>query len=275
MQGPTDNLSRVVQKSEPAVPAQVTMAPAEGRAESSVRAESLEDPETERLRKTVEVLSYALHGLSHDLREPIRTVSCYSRLLHRNSLIQQDANLIEYAHLIAGAAQRMDTLLARMLDYSRLLGQQAQPLSRVDMNVVVQTALANLHLKIEETRATIVADALPQVSGDYVQLTELIQNLVGNGLKYRGAAPPQVLIRSEQRDTEWVFSIADNGVGIDPRYHESIFEPFKRLHGDGLPGAGLGLAICRQIVDRHYGRIWVESVPGQGSTFQFTFPGTA
>ena len=223
-------------------------------------------------KKTVEILSYTLHRLSHDIGEPIRTVACYNQLLAQSSSIQNDPNLSEYVHFIAGAVERMRDLVCGILDYSRLLGEQIPPLGQADMNVVVQTALANLHVKIEESGATVVCDSLPCVTGDYIQLLELVQNIIGNGLKYRSAAPPQIVIRSEPMDEEVRFSIQDNGVGIDARFLQSIFAPFKRLHGAEVPGAGLGLAICRQITELHGGSIWVDSVPGEGSTFHFTLP---
>ena len=224
------------------------------------------------LQKTIEILSYTLQRLSHDIGEPIRTVACYNQLLANSSAIQNDPNLTEYVHFIGGAVERMRDLVCGILDYSRLLGQETPPLGQADMNVVVQTALANLHVKIEESGATVVCDSLPCVTGDYIQLLELVQNIISNGLKYRSAAPPQIVIRAEPMEEEVQFSIEDNGIGIDARFFESIFAPFKRLHGAEVPGAGLGLAICRQIVELHGGRIWVDSVPGEGSTFHFTLP---
>jgi light-regulated signal transduction histidine kinase (bacteriophytochrome) len=216
--------------------------------------------------------SIALHGLSHDLREPIRTILCYSELLGQSEAIRKDPNLLEFLHLVSSAAARMNALVNGMLRYSSLLGAEGPLPVRVDMNAAVQTALANLHLTIQETAAAIVADTLPEVYGDQTQLTELVQNLVSNSLKYGGAQPPQIHIWCEPRGNQFLFSIQDNGPGIDPSYHESIFSPFKRLHGRDVPGAGLGLAICRQIADLHHGRIWVESEPGHGSTFRFALP---
>ncbi|HLG95561.1 MAG TPA: ATP-binding protein [Bryobacteraceae bacterium] len=234
-----------------------------------------DDPDLQRLHGMVQNLSYALHGLSHDIREPIRMVVCYSELLAQSAAIQNDPNLSEYLHFITGAAQRMDTIVNGLLAYSRLVGQEPLYANDVDMNSVVQTALANLQLKIEESGATIVCDSLPLVMGDYVQLVELVQNLLANSMKYRSAAPPQIRIHSEHSQEGYVFSIEDNGIGIEPRYCESIFSPFKRLHGQDVPGAGLGLAICWQIIQLHRGRIWVESTPGQGSTFRFVLAARA
>ncbi len=224
------------------------------------------------LRRIIQAFSDSLHSLGHDLKEPIRAVRCYGQLLDGNDTVRSDADLREYVHIIVGAADRMDDLISRMLEYSSLLQNDTKPQDRVDMNIAVQIALANLHLKLDETSATVVSDFLPEVFGDCICLAELLQNLIGNSLKYRGAAPPQVFIRAEQVGRESVFSVEDNGIGIDPRYHESIFMPFKRLHGREVPGTGLGLAICRRIVERHGGRIWVESVPDKGAVFRFTLP---
>jgi len=220
----------------------------------------------------VQTLSHALNGLSHDLREPIRTVLCYSELLNRSSKVQLDPNLAEYVHFINGAAARMDALLEGMLEFARVVGQESPPREPVDLNLVVQTALANLQMKIEEAGATIVADSLPPVHGDGVQLTQLVQNLIANSLKYRSSEAPQITIRCERVDGGWLCSIQDNGIGIESRHHASIFTPFKRLHGPEFPGVGLGLAMCRQIVELHRGHIFVESTPGKGSIFSFTLP---
>ncbi len=231
--------------------------------------------EIDHLRETVQILSHALHRLSHDLREPIRTVTCYTEMLQRSPAVSQDPNLSEFAHIVAGAAGRIETLVRSMLDYSRLMGEQPQPPAKVDMNAVVQTALANLQVAIEESGAAVVYDALPPVQGDAVQLAELVQNLLANSIKYRGSEPPQVCIRCEPLDRELLFSVDDNGIGIAAEDAGSIFSPFKRLHGQDVPGTGLGLAICRRISEIHHGRIWVESVPGKGSTFHFTLPPAA
>jgi signal transduction histidine kinase len=229
------------------------------------------EEELERLQGVVRELSYVIHGLSHDLREPIRSISCYVDLLQLRAPAS-DTNIREYAHFIRSAAERMNALVAGMLDYARMVGAEKQPDVPVDMNAVLQTALANLQMKIEEAGATIVHDELPSVWGDFVQLTQVVQNLVSNAIAYRSAAPPQIFVKADRGDDCWRFSIRDNGVGIEPLYLEQLFVPFKRLHGREIPGAGLGLAICRFIVERHGGRIWADSAPGQGTTFRFTLP---
>lgn len=226
---------------------------------------SEEQKEIDRLRTLVQKLSLTIHGLSHDLREPIRTVGCYAEILGGSEAVRQDPNLVESVHFIRGAAQRMNALVKGLLDYSRLIEEEPEAPTPVDMNFVVQTALANLQMKVDESGAAIACDTLPPVMGDAVHLTELVQNLLSNSVKYRGAAPPQIFIRCERVGDEQLFSIEDNGMGISPEACNSIFEPFKRLHGQDVPGAGLGLTICRQIVERHRGRIWVESVPGRAA----------
>jgi signal transduction histidine kinase len=235
-------------------------------------AKTCDGDESVRQRDLIQKLSLTFHGLSHDLREPIRTILCYGEILGGNSAVQDDPNLTECVHFISGAARRIEVLVSGLLDYSRLLGEQPHPRAVVDMNLIVQTALANLQMQIEESAATVVNDSLPAVLGDAVQLTELVQNLLANSIKYRGAASPQILIRAERHGDEYVFSVEDNGIGIEPAQRDSIFMPFRRLHGSELPGAGLGLTICRHIVDSHGGRIWVESTPGKGAAFRFVLP---
>ena len=229
------------------------------------------DAELNQLRGVVSELSHTVYCLSHDLREPIRTVTVYAQLLKSRCLTGDDPVCKEYMHFIVSAGQRMDALANGILDYTGLLGSEALCDSTVDFNSVVQTALANLQMKVEEAHATVVHDELPELPGDFVQLTQLMQNLIGNAIKYRSEAPPQVFIKVERGAAGWLFSVEDNGIGIDPKYHDQLFVPFKRLHGREISGVGLGLAICRRIVERHGGRIWVDSSPGK-TTFWFTLP---
>jgi chemotaxis family two-component system sensor kinase Cph1 len=239
--------------------------------EPSAPSPDCQDAESEHLQKVLAAFSLTLDGLSHDLREPVRTVRCYGELIARSGTIEADPDLSEYAYIIIGAADRLDTLISGIADYSQLLGTKALPFAAVDMNAVVQAALANLQWKIDESKATIVCDSLPQVLGDRNQLTRLVQNIVGNAIKYRGAAPPQISIEAKKQvDGRIVFSLADNGIGIDPQHHQAVFEPFRRFQRGELPGSGLGLAICRQIVELHGGRIWVDSAVNQGSIFYFS-----
>lgn len=228
-----------------------------------------------RLRAVVSALSDVVHGLSHDLREPIRLVNIYAQFLRTRTSIEDDPNGKEYLHEISSAAQRLDALVNGILEYARLIGADAPPFQPVDMNAVLQSALANLQMQIEQNRATITSDDLPEVSGDSAQLTQLMQNLISNAIKYRGSAAPEVFVTAERTSSEWRFSVQDNGIGINEDYLNQLFVPFSRLHGREISGVGLGLAICRSIVERHGGRIWVASRVGKGSTFMFELPSAA
>jgi light-regulated signal transduction histidine kinase (bacteriophytochrome) len=207
---------------------------------------------------------------SHDLQEPLRMVSSYLQLLERRykNRLDQDANdFIAYA--VDGAA-RMKMLINDLLTYSRV-GTQGQSFTFVDCNLLVQQAIANLKIAIEETKAVVTWDTLPTVQADATQLTQLLQNLIGNAIKFHQDEPPRVHVYAEAQDEKWVFSVQDNGIGIDPHYCDRIFVIFQRLHSrTDYPGTGIGLAICRKIVERHNGEIWVESQPGKGSIFHFT-----
>jgi light-regulated signal transduction histidine kinase (bacteriophytochrome) len=159
-----------------------------------------------------------------------------------------------------------------MLAFSRVTQNQNKAFAEANLDGVLKTALMNLELTIRESGAEVAASALPVVLCDETQIGQVFQNLIGNAIKYKSADPPIINVSSEQRGEDWVISVKDNGIGIDPQYHERIFGIFKRLHGRELPGTGMGLAICKRIVERHGGRIWVESEHGQGSTFRFTLP---
>jgi light-regulated signal transduction histidine kinase (bacteriophytochrome) len=166
----------------------------------------------------------------------------------------------------------MQRLLEALLDYSRVSTRAAAP-ARVHSAVALEQALANLRLSIEETRATVDRGELPPVVADHNQLIELFQNLVANAIKFRGDDPPRIVVGARRSGDSWEFSVADNGIGIDPRHAARIFEVFQRLHTQSeYPGTGIGLAICRRIVERLGGKLWVESAPGSGSTFYFTLP---
>ena len=173
----------------------------------------------------------------------------------------------------------MSTLIKDLLQYSRA-GTRGQPFGPVNFEVVLSWTLTNLNFAIDEAGAIITHDPLPTVAADETQVIQLIQNLIGNAIKFRDEMPPEIHIGAERRAGSsqgeadiWLFSVRDNGIGIDPQYSERIFQIFQRLHSrHEYPGTGIGLAVCRRIVERHGGRIWVESTPGQGSTFYFTLP---
>ena len=209
----------------------------------------------------------------HDLQEPLRTIGIYAQLLkHRyHSHIDEDADRMIAA--ISDGVLRMETLIRALMAYSRAASadQPAQP-ELADASEALEAAMANLAALVEESGAVIKWNSLPRVACSIDQLTQIFQNLLSNALKYRGEDPLRIHVSAESVAGEWVFSLNDNGVGIAKEYHETIFQPFKRLHGSQYPGSGIGLALCRRIVERNDGRIWVESEPGKGATFYFSIP---
>jgi signal transduction histidine kinase len=209
---------------------------------------------------------------SHDLQEPLRVVSGFAQLLERRYKDKLDTEAGEYISFIVDGASRMQQLIRDLLDYSRITtkGKSFQP---TDCNSVAHKALANLRIAVEESSAEITLDELPVVMADEPQMVRLFQNLIGNALKYRGDKTPVVHVSAQRADSEWVFSVIDNGIGIEPQYYERVFQIFQRLHKrDEYSGTGIGLAVCKRIVERHGGRIWVGSEAGKGSIFHFTIP---
>lgn len=209
-------------------------------------------------------------------------VTSYTQLVGKRYADKLDDNAREFMQFAVDGAMRMQRLIQDLLLYSRV-GTRGKPFEPTPCDQVLDNALANLRLAVEESRAAITRDALPTILADPVQLTQLFQNLIGNALKFRGEDPPCIHVSALRRPRtesafggareEWVVSVRDNGIGIEPRYFERIFIIFQRLHThDQFPGTGIGLAICKKIVERHGGCIWVESTPGQGATFHFTFP---
>ncbi|MGH9629047.1 MAG: sensor histidine kinase [Bryobacteraceae bacterium] len=227
---------------------------------------------TEELSRTNEELKQFAYVASHDLQEPLRTIGSYAQLLAKRYRGELDPDADEFIRYMVEGVARMHVLLNDMLAYSRVTESRGRPLTPSNCEVVLQTVLMNMEATIKETEARVTHDPMPTVLADDIQLSQVFQNLIGNGIKYRGSEPPHIHISAEQTDGEWQFSIRDNGIGIDSKYHDRIFGIFKRLHGKELPGTGMGLAICKRIIERHGGRIWVESTPGDGSLFQFTIP---
>lgn len=211
------------------------------------------------------------YGASHDLREPLRTITSFAQILDRRHGQALDSQGHQYLRLIISGAQRMGELIDALLNYSSVVNLEEIVHEPVPLTEVVNAALMNLQTTIEETNAAISCSELPTVPGDQVQLSQLFQNLLANALKYRAPdRPPEIHISARQVDGVWRIAVRDNGIGIDPWHFEGIFGVFKRLHGRDVPGAGLGLAICQRIVQNHGGSIWVESGGGDGSTFTFT-----
>jgi signal transduction histidine kinase len=212
------------------------------------------------------------YAASHDLREPLRTVASYTQLLTRRYAGQLDDEGREFMGYITDSVHRMDALLSDLLAYSHQLNVRQQVLSPVDTEAVLQGVLLNLDVSIRESGSRIESHDLPEVMSDFAQMGQVFQNLIGNAIKYRGAEPPFIEIWAEESEDVWTFCFRDNGLGINPRYHDQIFGIFKRLHGREYPGTGIGLALVKRIIERHNGRIWVESEDGKGSTFKFTIP---
>jgi PAS domain S-box-containing protein len=228
----------------------------------------------EALRRANDDLSVFAYCASHDLQEPIRNVSLYCQMLQRNYSGRLDSQADEFiGHMIEGSA-RMSGLVKDLLAYLHVSNSRAHSTSRlVPVEFAIAQALSNLESSIRSTDATVVYDDLPSVPAEPVHLQQLFQNLISNAIKYRSAEAPHVRISARAVNGYWCFSVKDNGIGISPQYTGSVFRLFKRLHGRGeYPGTGVGLAICQKIVERHGGRIWVESQPGVGSDFRFTFP---
>ena len=211
---------------------------------------------------------------SHDLQEPLRMVAGYTQLLAKRYKGKLDTDADEFIAYAVDGAARMQRLINDLLVYSRV-GRRGKEPEATDCEDVFRRVLRNLGAAIEESGASVTNDPLSTVVGDATQLGQLFQNLVGNSIKYRAAAAPEVKVSAQVQGNEWLFSVRDNGIGVEPQYQQRIFEVFQRLHtSDEHAGTGIGLAICKKIVERHNGRIWVESAPKQGSTFYFTLPKT-
>jgi len=225
------------------------------------------------LRRANEDLNQFAYSASHDLQEPLRMVSIYSELLRRKFERKLGPLGDEYIGYTIQGALRMEQLVRDLLAYTQASDVAAEPSSTIDASEALDKALTGLQASLEGSNAKIIRGILPAVRMHEVHLEQLFQNLIGNAIKYRGEESPRIEVTAERRPGERLFSIKDNGIGIDQKYREQIFGIFKRLHtADAYSGTGIGLAICQRIVERSGGRIWVESQPGQGSTFFFTIP---
>jgi len=225
----------------------------------------------EALRQSNDDLNQFAYAASHDLQEPLRMVALYSQMLQRKYLGKLDANADQYISYIIGGARRMELLLKDLLTYSQTGSSAEGPAETIDFIDVIHKVLLNLQTSVEQSGAMITWDAIPAVHAHEIRLVQLLQNLVGNAIKYRSEDPPRIHISAQWREPEWVLAVQDNGIGIAPEYTQQIFKIFKRLHGQEYPGTGIGLAICQRIVETYGGRIWVES-NGKGSCFNFTLP---
>jgi two-component system, sensor histidine kinase and response regulator len=217
-------------------------------------------------------LEHFASAASHDLQEPLRTVSSFASLLGKRALAKLDEDEREYLQHIMEGSRRMRTLIDDLLSYSQV-GRRLGSVEAVDLDKVLTSVLANLREAISGTGAEITHDPLPWVRGDEALLEHLLQNLISNAIKYaRPGVTPTIHISSASENGEHIFSVRDNGIGIEDAYLHLIFSPFKRLHGREIPGTGIGLAICRRAIEAHGGRIWVQSSVGQGSNFFFSLP---
>ncbi len=227
---------------------------------------------TAELRKSNEDLRQFAYIASHDLKEPLRTIATFATLLSKRYKERLDEDAANFIDHIVDSARHMDSLLVDLLAYSTHMNRTSEAATLCDSEAALAGVLMMLDSLIHEKNAVITNDPLPPVAADFNELVQLFQNLVGNGLKYQRNEIPRVHVSAEQNDDEWLFSVRDNGVGIEPQYCDQIFGIFKRAHGREYPGNGIGLAICKKIVERRQGRIWVESALGSGSTFYFTLP---
>jgi PAS domain S-box-containing protein len=231
----------------------------------------LREAHDELARSNAELEQFA-YVASHDLQEPLRMVASYTQLLGKRYGDRLEGDAKEFMAYIVDGAARMKQLIEDLLTYSRV-GTRGREFRQVKLQAVLERARINLRAAMEESGAELTRDPLPEVEADDSQLAQLLQNLIGNAIKFRGKAAPRIHVSSIEKDDEFEIAVKDNGIGIEPQYFERIFMVFQRLHDKGqYPGTGIGLAICKKVVDRHGGRIWLHSTPGAGSSFHFTLP---
>jgi PAS domain S-box-containing protein len=222
-------------------------------------------------RSNLELKQFA-YIASHDLQSPLRSISGFVQLLKSEYEDKLDEQANDWIRRTVQSIAQMQTLIRDLLSYSRV-DARSRPFAQILFVDIVNDALALLDSSIHDSGGQVTVGRLPAIMGDRSQLVQLVLNLIGNGLTYHSDKPPNIHVSAEHSGKEWIFSIRDNGIGIDPNHYEQIFEIFKRLHDQTeYPGTGIGLAVCRRVVDRHGGRIWVKSEPGHGSTFHFTIP---
>jgi light-regulated signal transduction histidine kinase (bacteriophytochrome) len=209
---------------------------------------------------------------AHDLQEPLRTVRNYAQWLERRYSATLDNEGLEFLGYIVGGVDRMASLVNDLQSYTEVANRKNPERSRCDLNVVLRDTLQNMEASITEAKAQVVSEPLPSVVANHAQMVQLLQNLLSNAIKYRSLEAPRIEITVVRDGPDWTFRVHDNGIGIDEKYATQIFGVFKRLHGREVPGTGVGLAICKQIVEQHGGRIWLESGERKGATFAFTLP---
>jgi len=233
--------------------------------------EALAHQAAELARSNAELGQFA-YVASHDLQEPLRMIASFAQLLAKRYEGRLDADADEFIGYITDGAGRMQRLISDLLSYSRI-GRTGKQLAPTDCAKVMDVVRSNLRAAIREAQAEITTDPLPMLLGNETQLVQLFQNLIGNAIKFRADRPVTVHLGATRQGKEWCFTVRDNGIGFDPQYADRVFMIFQRLHARSeYPGTGIGLAICKKIVDRHGGRIWVQSAPDNGTTFFFTLP---
>jgi PAS domain S-box-containing protein len=226
----------------------------------------------EALRRSNEELQQFAFAASHDLQEPLRNVSTFTQLLARRYQDQLDEQAHEYIRYAVEGAKRMSKLIDDLLRYARIDTRDFL-LERVNLNNILQSVLESMRTHISEVGAEITSDPLPEINANPMQMFQLLQNLLSNALKYRHPdRKPVIYLSVRYAPGEWIFALRDNGQGFDPAYAEQIFRIFQRLHGRDVPGTGIGLSLCKRIVERHGGRIWAQGRPGEGATFYFSLP---
>jgi two-component system, sensor histidine kinase and response regulator len=235
------------------------------------RSAAAEQKARELARSNAELQQF-VHVSSHDLKEPLRTITSYVQLLQQSYKDKLGSEADDYVHFVVEGTHRLQQLIDDLLSYTRLSAPE-QPARSTDLSKVFQETLLNLETALKETGAQITWDPLPVVTANPSHMILLFQNLIGNAIKFRGKDHPKIHVSARREGDEWFFSVSDNGIGIDPKYFEKLFIVFQRLHTrEEYPGTGIGLALCRKIVEQHGGKIWVESKMGKGSVFHFTLP---
>jgi PAS domain S-box-containing protein len=238
---------------------------AQKRTEADLRAR------TEELSRSNENLQRFAYIVAHDLQTPLRTIASMTQLLAKRLEGKADQETQELVRLIVSGVEAGKRLISDLLEYAQVSEQGRDQLGTVDAAAMAAWAIANLQAQIDETNAAVTIHELPAVVADD-QLSRVFQNLIENAIKYRGESPPDIRVRAERGGRHWLFSVEDNGIGFEMRYADSIFGVYQRLHGSKIEGTGIGLAVCKKLVERYGGRIWAESEPGIGSTFYFTVP---
>ena len=227
---------------------------------------------SEELARSNAALKDFAYIASHDLKKPLQTIESFSKLLARRYKGKLDAKADEFISYIVEGVQRLQILIKDLLEYSQI-ETKAKNIKPTDCSFIVEEAMSNLKTAMDESNAVVTYNKLPTIMSDPQQIISLFQNLIDNAIKFRSNKAPRVRISADRKGNEWLFSIRDNGIGIDPENFEKIFVMFQRLHGSAdFPGTGIGLSICKKIIERHGGRIWVESEPGKGATFFFVIP---